>query len=843
MKIGQQLSLGALGLTFVPLMLMAGLLYQGATGVAGEAVNTQVQTQLVSLRDLKAQQVREDVEARLAALRALASNRSTLEATRNFKSSFYVAAAELAKLASPDDEAKQRQGMMAYVEGDFATEFAKRNPGAAPSLAEVVSRRDANTAALQHQFITVNPNPLGEKDKLVQPTAKFSYGEQHAAIHPTMERAQKLFGFYDVFIIDTATDKVVYTVFKELDFATRLSDGIAAKSKLAEAYYKVKNAKDGNALHLSDFEPYLPSYNDQAAFAAVPIFDGERQIGVLAVQFPIDKITTAINSGKRWVDIGLGQTGDAYLVGPDGLLRTDSRDVLTHKATLLASMGDKLSPVQRELVDRKNTSIGLISAQSDAVKTALAGQTGVSAFTDYRGQQMVGAYAPLKIEGLNWAIVANISAAEAGAPVQAVATNTLIRAVLIAGVVLLVVGALMWVFLRRFMKPINQLHGAVQKVAGGDSAARAKLKQADELGELGRAFDQLLDDRIAALEKAAKENETLNNSVISLLETVFQLSNKDLTVRAAVTEDVIGTLSSSINQLSDETGRTLAEVKRIADEVRAASENVNQQAGAVDQTARGERQRLEQMAANLAHATDQLSRVVELTERSNRTAEQAGNVSEAAQRTVAATVRGMDQLRESISETEKRFKRLGERSQEISSAVSLINTISERTHVLALNASMQAATAGEAGRGFAVVAEEVQRLSESSRQATQQISQLVQNIQLETNETIYTMNRLISQVVTQSDQAQQAGEQMSQTRQTTAELVALVQQIAGFSKQQAKLAQELQQSVGQLNQGSVATVNAIGKQNASTQTLVQSSRKLIDAVAQFTLPEEQTAAA
>jgi methyl-accepting chemotaxis protein len=243
------------------------------------------------------------------------------------------------------------------------------------------------------------------------------------------------------------------------------------------------------------------------------------------------------------------------------------------------------------------------------------------------------------------------------------------------------------------------------------------------------------------------------------------------------------------------------------------------------------------MQTNLQRATKQLMQVSQLSDDSNKVAERASAATDGALRAVSATVRGMDDLRESISETEKRFKRLGERSQEISSAVSLINTISERTHMLAMNASMQAATAGEAGRGFAVVAEEVQRLSESSRQATTTISQLVQNIQLETNETLYTMNRLISQVVQQSEQAQRAGEQMTLTQSTTTQLVQLVQQIAQFSEQQSLLARELQLSVTKLNRGSEQTVSAISEQSRSTGTLVDYARRLAEAVSQFKLPQ------
>jgi methyl-accepting chemotaxis protein len=834
MKIGQKLLLGAVMLTLVPLAITSGALWQGANSVATATVNEQVQTQLSALRDQKAQEVRTEFESKLAALQSLARNRSTVAAMQGFKPAFYGAAAELAKA---HDTATQRKGMMAYAEKDFGPEFTKRNPVANAPLAETIDRRDPNMAALQHEYIVLNPNPLGQKDKLVAAPARFAYNELHAAVHPSMESAQKLFGYYDIFLIDTTTDTVLYTVFKELDFGSKLTTGIAARSKLAEAYFKVKQAKNAQAVYMSDFEPYLASYDDQAAFAAVPIFEGERQVGVLAVQFPIDRITSAINSKQAWQGIGLGETGDAYLVGGDKLMRTDARGVLTQKEDYVTALGARLTASQRVLVQRKNTSIGLVNANSDAVASALAGNTGVSRFVDYRGVPMVGAFAPLKVAGLNWAIVAAISAEEADGPLRELSQTTLGRAIMVAVSVLALVGFLMSEFLRRFMQPISTFHGAVQAVAGGDVDARSRLVGDDEIGELGRAFDHLLDERLAQLAKAQSENETLNNSVIGLLQTVFQLSNKDLTVRASVTEDVIGTLSSSINQLSDETGRTLADVKRIATEVQVASDAVSVQAGQVDETAQHERQALEHMAQQLARATKQSTQVAQLSDNSSRTAEQASTATDAALRTVAATVRGMDELRESISDAEKRFKRLGERSQEISSVVSLINTISERTHVLALNASMQAATAGEAGRGFAVVAEEVQRLSESSRLATQQIAQLVQNIQLETNETIFTMNRLIGSVITQSEQAQAAGVQMTQTQQTTAELVAMVRQIAAFSQQQSLLSRELQLAVAKLNKGSIATVTAISSQTTSTQSLANSSRKLIEAVAQFTLPE------
>jgi methyl-accepting chemotaxis protein len=153
----------------------------------------------------------------------------------------------------------------------------------------------------------------------------------------------------------------------------------------------------------------------------------------------------------------------------------------------------------------------------------------------------------------------------------------------------------------------------------------------------------------------------------------------------------------------------------------------------VTATAAAERSDVERAGENLANASKVMTQVAELAAASNRAAEQATSSTVTALGSVNETVKGMEGIRESIAEAEKRIKRLGERSQEITGIVNLINTIAERTHVLALNASMQAAAAGDAGRGFAVVAEEVQRLAESSRQATQQIAQLVNNIQIETS--------------------------------------------------------------------------------------------------------------
>lgn len=342
--------------------------------------------------------------------------------------------------------------------------------------------------------------------------------------------------------------------------------------------------------------------------------------------------------------------------------------------------------------------------------------------------------------------------------------------------------------------------------------------------------------RVLAQQKAEKENEQLNDSIINILQSVHQLSQRDLTVKAPVTQDVVGTVSDSINFLTDETSRVLKDVTNVAGQVKDSSEKVRNQAGMVSHTAEQERESVSNMVDSLYQATQSMERVAQLAQESNKATTEATEVTENALNTVNNTVKGMESIRETIAETEKRIKRLGERSQEISGIVNLINTISERTHVLALNASMQAAVAGEAGRGFAVVAEEVQRLAESSRNATQQIASLVGNIQIETNETINTVNNTISQVVEGSSQAQKAGEQMRHTQQITEKLVNQIRLIAEASEQQKTMSGELLEAVQHIGESTEQTAQQIESQNEETLNLQQAAQRLVESVSVFKLP-------
>jgi methyl-accepting chemotaxis protein len=389
---------------------------------------------------------------------------------------------------------------------------------------------------------------------------------------------------------------------------------------------------------------------------------------------------------------------------------------------------------------------------------------------------------------------------------------------------------------RAIMEPLNRMMTTVKRIGEGDYASRTGLTGGDELSELGQAFDAMLGERVTALVQAERENDQLNDSIIHLLQAVSQLSQRDLTIKVPVTEDMTGPVADALNLLTDETAKVLRGVILISEDVAVASDKVKAQSDTVIAVADHERQAVEQTATDLASAADAMKQIAELAQTCNATAETAMKTTQEALQTVTSTVNGINSTRDTIRETEKRIKRLGERSQEISGVVNLINTIAERTHILALNASMHAASAGEAGRGFAVVADEVQRLAENAREATSQISTLVSNIQIETADTASTMNTAISQVVDGSRLAEQAGDQMKRTQETTADLVAAVQQIASRSQDQARMSNELLGRAQQIQESTRQTSQQLQEQTIQTTNLVEYARGLLSSVRVFRLP-------
>lgn len=390
---------------------------------------------------------------------------------------------------------------------------------------------------------------------------------------------------------------------------------------------------------------------------------------------------------------------------------------------------------------------------------------------------------------------------------------------------------------RSLTRPINRLVHALARLTAGDYAARVKLKTRDELGMVGSALDKLLDERLEGLSKQAKESEQISNSVVEIMQAMGQVATtKDLSITVPVTEDVTGAISDAMNMLTSETAKVLSHVTDVSHNVSKATMEVKHSADTAMASASQGQHEVESAARELSQTALTLSDMAKMASKANESAEAAVRTTRQALATVDRTVLGINESRDLIRETEKRIKRLGERSQEITQVIGLINSIAERTGILALNASMQATAAGDAGRGFAIVADEVKRMSENAREATREISTLVMSIQSETSETVMAMNNAITRVVDVSRLADQAGSEMKGTQQATDDLASSVRTIAAASVEQARSGQTLQVRAQAIQQASRVTTLQLTQQNEVTNKLVDYAQALVKEVSVFKLP-------
>lgn len=319
-------------------------------------------------------------------------------------------------------------------------------------------------------------------------------------------------------------------------------------------------------------------------------------------------------------------------------------------------------------------------------------------------------------------------------------------------------------------------------------------------------------------EKVEQENMRNQEAVLRLLDEMGDLADGDLTVEAAVTESITGAIADSINYTIDSLRTLVGEINRATEQVTAASSEAQSVTTGLLAAAQKQSQQIseagsavQQMAQSIHDVSANAGQSAEVAQRSLQAASQ-GAVA------VQNTISGMNDIRTQIQETSKRIKRLGESSQEIGEIVELISDITEQTNILALNAAIQAASAGEAGRGFTVVAEEVQRLAERSSEATKQISAIVKTIQQDTNDAVSAMERSTEGVVEGAKLSDAAGQALNEIGEVTASLAGLIASISQATRAQTEmeqkvtlLMQEIQAITSQTTDGTRRTAGSIGQ--------------------------------
>jgi methyl-accepting chemotaxis protein len=411
---------------------------------------------------------------------------------------------------------------------------------------------------------------------------------------------------------------------------------------------------------------------------------------------------------------------------------------------------------------------------------------------------------------------------------------TMIAIALLVGIVLTFTGLTIVVY-GPVADEASALVRVCESVAIGDLGSRVPNPGDTELGRVGRALNAML-DRTAKLVDSQQERDQMQAAVMKLLSEVSGVAEGDLTVQAEVTSDVTGAVADSFNLM-------IGQLRQIIGQVQAASRQIgmavaelrdvteNLASGSDDQAAQAVEASvaIEEMAASIHYVSENASS-------SASVAEQARVNAEHGTRAVTRTIEGMKAVRDQVQETAKRIKRLGESSQEIGEIVELIGDIGDRTSILALNASIQAAMAGEAGRGFAIVADEVERLADRATEATKRASMLVKATQSETAEVMTAMEDTTREVINRSNIANEAGLALAEIQGVSNRLAELLQAISDAAQQQARGSEQVAKSMNEMSAVTRNTASGTKQTAAAINSLGLLVDNLNAIVTRFKLP-------
>lgn len=469
------------------------------------ALRAAVWDQLVAIRETKKADIVRYLDAQERAFAALVAQEQVPAAIAAFRGALAQEGALPADMARQSVQAFYRDSILPLMPE------AERPLSADPVL--------PNTSAglrLQQRYLVENPAAVGQRDLMESPaTESGPYDAVHRTYHAHFRAMMQALNLYDIFLIDDRTGDVLYSVEKEVDFATNLVSGPYRGSGLARAFQTVRDRPtDQRGVVFIDFEHYAPSFGAPAAFLAAPVYVQGDRVGIIVGQLSIDDLNAALTSSGRWAEEGLGASGEVYLVGADGYARSDSRFLIEDKPGYLDQLA-RLGVAQDEIgaIDRSGHSVLNQHFDTLAVERAQSGETGADTIRDYRGVEVLSAYAPLDFGGDRWAIIAEKDVAEALGPL-----HDLRQVILIAtGGISMAITLFALIAARVFVAPLMLLQQGVERLRSGETQFSVPVKGNDEFATLASAFNGMVSEivrRNGIIEAKTTEYEKLLRNVL-----------------------------------------------------------------------------------------------------------------------------------------------------------------------------------------------------------------------------------------------------------------------------------------------------------------------------------------
>ncbi|MEC8011103.1 MAG: methyl-accepting chemotaxis protein [Pseudomonadota bacterium] len=770
MKIEQKLLFGSLALVLVPMAAMSIYSFTNAVDMAEGALLKGAETEMLLARESEAQSLEQYISDLKHLLQVQASSLTVRDAMFEFKSNFFEAPQTNTAHADLED----------YYLNQYGEEFRNRNPQSTLNSANLLSGLDSPAKHWQDIYIAKNPNPLGSKDALNKANDGSFYSGTHEIYHPFMHKMLDEFGLYDIFLVDIETGHIIYSVFKELDFATSLLDGPYADSGIAEAFREAAKLEEGQS-YLTSFASYIPSYNDPASFIATPVVINGKKEGVMIYQMPLNNISALLSFHGDWEGAGLGKTGQALFMTEQGALLNNPRRLIQDPAVALDMLENHLGETQVERIKANGSAIG-----SNLYEPML----------QYNGQGLVRSTSPMgrdvmttidlkEIAGQNWYILAEKETDEILEPAGIMARSMLKPSLFIGGalVLVLLIGAVK-IFIHRMMDSVTALSSRAHELGssqGADLTQRLDVSRKDELSEVAAGLNKFFSrirNIIRDIRRAAKSNEATLKGLDALsLSTKKQAEEQS--ERTAIVATATTQMSASIAEVSTN----------------------------VDQANQGVMRSRECMQETEALFT----------------------LAKAAMRDLA----------KDISESGEVVSMLRDRANDIGDVLTVIRDIAEQTNLLALNAAIEAARAGDQGRGFAVVADEVRQLAQRTQDSTLEVDKIVESLQSQASKAVGRMDHSVISTE-KTIESFSAAEDLLKILSDKVDIITdELAQVASAAVEQNHVAADVAKNLAQLDQLSETVKAAFGMMHDSLAHMSAQSRELYQLVSVFKVDEDE----
>lgn len=479
-SVATRLALSALLISVVSLVVASQVALWDAQGSSEELLQERVST----IGETKADEIEAYFEDIRIEVGELAGSAATLESLRAFRDGY----AEL-QARELDSVSGESSALGEWYLDEFVPLLNALREEPVDPL-EFFSGADAAGIYLQSNYIAESPAEIGEKGLLTDARDGSAWTEAHRDLHPDLRNSVERFDLADLYLIEPETNAIVYSTNKEVDFGTSLDTGAHSGSTLARLVREVVANPEPGRVRAVDFEAYTPVFDEPSMFLASPVFDGEQLVGIVAVRVSTAGVDALMS--RDWQQGRFGETGEAYLVGPDDLMRSVARVFVEDPESYFEAVEqqDEATPLDRVRAEAFGTTVLLQEIDGGPLDAALAGETGRTESVNYLNKRVYTAYQPVEIPDLEWALLAEQHRNEVDAPVTDLTREAaILTAVFVAGLTFL---AVIWA--NGFVSPLRRISEVIQRIRREELDTPVPSAGAAEFRELAVSFNQMAGD-------------------------------------------------------------------------------------------------------------------------------------------------------------------------------------------------------------------------------------------------------------------------------------------------------------------------------------------------------------